>query len=92
MSQSLSVEQLLADWIVKELSKSAGLRTLLSITRAEPRFATRNYLARYKVRTAALDGTGQNPTDIGCSVVEVSFTNQRAELAPDTACDSIKDL
>jgi hypothetical protein len=43
------------------------------------------------VETATFDGTGQNPTNINCLVVEVSETNQTANIAEGTACDSIMD-
>jgi hypothetical protein len=59
---------------------------------AVPRPATRNFFQRFKVETATFDGTGQNPRDVSCLVVEVSETDQAARVANDTPCESIGDL
>jgi hypothetical protein len=86
----MSTEELLAKWMTDYIKNSDA--NVLSIRRAEPRFQTHNYFARFKVETAKLDGTGQNPIDIRCVVVEVSQTDQTAVIAPSTTCPSIKDL
>jgi hypothetical protein len=86
----MNTEELLANWIKKYIHTTEA--KVLRIRRAEPRFQTHNFFARFKVETAKLDGTGQNPTDIKCLVLEISETDQTAEIAPTTPCDSIKDL
>jgi hypothetical protein len=90
--QKLNTEELLGHWLVDYGSKLAADHGLLHIRRAEPRFVTHNYFARFKIETAKFDGTGQNPTDVACIVVEVSPTDQKATVAPATTCDAVKDL
>ena len=89
--QALNAGQLLARWLSEYSKDLPPEQSLLRIQRAEPRFQTRNYFHRFKVETATFDGTGQNPTNINCLVVEVSETNQTANIAEGTACDSIMD-
>ncbi len=89
--EGLNTGQLFANWLSEFSATMDSRQWLLRVQLAEPRFETRNYYARFKVYTATLDGTGQNPTDIECVVVEVSETNQAAKIAPQTACDSIPD-
>ncbi len=91
-SPRLGADQLLARWLLDYAESLPPQRGILRIRRAEPRPVTRNFFDRFKVEIAQFDGTGQNPTDISCVVVEVSETDQTAKVAPATACDSIKDL
>ncbi len=91
-NEKLNTEQLLADWLREFAATLPTSRGILRIRRAEPRFQTRNFFARFKVETASFDGTGQNPTDLKCIVVEVSETDQAARVASATECDSIRDL
>lgn len=88
----LNTDQLFAQWLVDHAATLPSQMAVIRVRRAEPRFQTRNYFARYKVETAHLSGDGTNPTQISCVVVEVSATDQTAKVAPGTACDSIKDL
>jgi hypothetical protein len=88
---NLNDGQLLARWLSEQAGTLPPGRGFLRIRRAEPRFQTRNFFNRFKVETAKFDGTGQNPTDIHCVVVEVSETDQTAQVATQTACDSVKD-
>lgn len=88
----LNEDQLFSTWLRNYSDSLPMEKGILRVRRAEPRFQTRNYFARYKVETAVLDGTGQNPTGVTCVVVEASATDQTAAQAPQTACDSIKDL
>lgn len=87
----MNTQELLASWI-SEYSKSVEEVSIISIRRGEPRFVYHNYFARYKVQTAMLDGSGQNPTNINCFVVEISETDQTATIEPTTECNSIHDL
>lgn len=50
------------------------------------------FFERFKVEMAKLDGSGANPTDVKCFVVEISYTSQTATILVDTTCDSIPDL
>jgi len=88
----LNTDQLFARWLQDLAATLPPPMAVIRIRRAEPRFQTRNYFARFKVETAHLDGVGTNPTQISCVVIEVSETDQVAKVAPETACDSIKDL
>ena len=88
----LSTDQLFARWLQDHAATLPTPMAVIRVRRAEPRFQTRNYFARFKVETAHLDGDGTNPTQISCVVVEVSATDQAAKVAAETACDSIKDL
>jgi hypothetical protein len=90
-STSMNSQKLLASWI-KEYSNGGEEVSILNIRRAEPRFVYHNYFARFKVIVAKLDGTGQNPVNINCFVVEISETDQTARIEPSTKCDSIHDL
>lgn len=85
-----NTEQLLADWLREHAATFGAGTGLLQVRRAEPRFAYHNYFARFKVETAEFDGTGQNPTNVSCQVVEVSVTDQSAIAVP-TPCESLKD-
>ena len=87
----MNTEELLANWI-KENGTFLNQKNILTIRRAQPRFQTRNFFSRFKIETAKLDGTGENPTEITCFVLEISETDQSALIAPDTKCDSIRDL
>lgn len=87
----MNVEELLANWINDNSSKLLQSQ-IISISRAEPIFASRNYFARYKIETAKLDGSGRNPTENNCFVLEISETDQTANVSPNTECDSIQDL
>jgi hypothetical protein len=84
-------EELFIDWVENFSANLPESRSVLRIQRATPRFQTRNYFARYKVVTAILDGTGQNPSQSACVIVEVSATDQTAQTV-DTACESVPDL
>ena len=86
----MNTDQLVAGWL-QTYAQSEGSKVVLSIRRAEPRFQTHNYFARFKIQTAVLDGTGENPREIECAVLEVSETDQAARLVS-TPCDSIRDL
>src|SRR5437868_8362225 len=88
----LNTEQLLSTWLSEYSSALPPQKGLLRIRRAEPRFQTRNFFARYKIEFAIFDGTGENPTQINCVVVEVSETDQTALIASTTTCDSIHDV
>jgi hypothetical protein len=88
----LKTEQLLSKWLSDYSNALPPQNGLLRIRRAEPRFQTRNYFARFKVEFATFDGTGQNPSQVKCVVVEVSETDQTALIASATMCDSIHDL
>ena len=88
----LNTDQLLAQWIQEHAAALPPQMAILRIRRAEPRFQTRNYFARFKVETAHLEGDGTHPSQISCVVVEVSATDQTAKIAAETACDSIRDL
>jgi hypothetical protein len=88
----LKTEQLLAKWLSDYSSKLRPGKGILRIRRAAPRFQTRNYFARFKIELATLDGTGQNPSQITCVVVEISETDQTAQIALDVTCGSIHDL
>jgi hypothetical protein len=90
-NQNLNTEQLLADWLREHGATFGPTTGILRIRRAQPRFAYHNYFARFKVETADFDGTGQDPSNITCQLVEVSVTDQAANAVP-TACDSIDDL
>ena len=90
--ENLSSSQLFARWLSGYSATIQSPRGVLRIRRAEPRFQTRNYFDRFKIETATFDGTGQNPTDVECFVVEVSYTDQTASVASGTSCNSIKDL
>jgi len=90
-TQGLNAGQLLAQWLSEYSTDLPPERSLFRIRLAEPRFQTRNYFHRFKVETATFDGTGQNPTNISCVVVEVSEADQTANIAQETACDAIKD-
>jgi hypothetical protein len=90
MSQ-MNTEQLLSKWL-NDYSGTDSSRGLLRVTRAEPRFQTRNYFARFKVEFATFDGTGQSPTDAQCLVVEVSTTDQTAKVASEPGCDAVRSL
>lgn len=92
ITQHLSADQLLAKWLSDYAGTLPPQRGVLRIRRAEPRFQTRNFFNRFKIEVATFDGTGQNPTDINCFVLEVSETDQSAVVATTTPCDSIKDL
>ena len=87
----MNTEELFADWLKSYAGSLPPAEGLLSVQAAVPRFQTHNFFARFKVRTATFDGTGQNPTNVKCVVVEVSTTDQQARVAAD-ACDSIPDL
>jgi hypothetical protein len=89
--RELNAEELLADWVRHNFSTSTR-RGILRIRRAEPRPATRNFFQRFKLETAEFDGTGRNPANVTCTVLEVSETDQRVIMASGTACDSIPDL
>lgn len=84
--QHLNSDQLFANWLAGFVP-TLGSRRILNIRRAEPRFQTRNFFARFKVETCELDGTGQNPTNLQRVVVEVSETNQASEVVT-TECSS----
>jgi hypothetical protein len=86
----MNTEELFAQWMIAYLTETDT--NVLRIRRAAPRFQTRNYFTRFKVETAKLDGTGQNPYDIKCVIVQVSDVDQRAQMDPSTSCDSISDL
>jgi hypothetical protein len=88
----LNTDQLLAKWLMDHGATLPPEMAVIRIRRAEPRFQTRNYFARFKVETAHLKGDGTDPSQISCVVVEVSATDQTAKVAGETACDSIKDL
>jgi hypothetical protein len=88
----LQTEQLLSKWLSDYSGTIPPQNGLLRIRRAELRFQTRNYFARFKVEFATFDGTGQKPSQVNCVVVEVSETDQTALIASTTPCDSIKDL
>ena len=87
----MKTDELLANWLHTYADGLPQGRNVVGIRRAEPRFQTRNYFARFKVETATLDGTGQNPTDRECFIVEVSDTDQAATVVP-TPCLSIAEL
>ena len=87
----MNTEELLSKWI-NTYQGSPGNYNIISIRRAEPRFLTRNYFARYKISVANLDGSGQNPSDLECFILEISETDQTALLVTGMLCDSIKDL
>lgn len=86
----MNTEQLLAKWL--EEYSTTNKVNILQIRRAGPRFQTRNYFARFKVETAKLDGTGQNPSDKECFILEISETSQTAVIDPSTSCSAINDL
>jgi hypothetical protein len=88
----LNTDQLFAQWLLAHGATLPPEMAVIRVRRAEPRFQTRNYFARFKIETARLDGDGTNPTEISCVVVEVSETDQTAQVAAETGCDSIKDL
>lgn len=88
----MTSDALFARWFTEFVGTLPPTKGLLRVRRAVPRFQHHNYFARYKVETATLDGTGQNPTDVACVVVEVSETDQSAEIAKETECPSISDL
>jgi hypothetical protein len=88
---SMNAEELLANWFP---TYAAGLpqgKNVIGIRRADPRFQTRNFSDRFKIEIAKLDGAGQNPTDRECFVLEVSVTDQSADVVS-TSCLSIADL
>lgn len=91
----MNTEQLLAKWLA-EYHKTENYITkkanVVRVIRAQPRFQTRNYFARFKVETAILDGTGQNPSNRECFVLEISETSQTVFIDSSTSCDSIGDL
>ena len=91
-TDKLNPYQLLARWLSEFVADFPPRKGILRIVAAEPRFQTRDYFNRFKIVTAIFDGTGRNPADIECVVLEVSYTDQSAMLAPDTPCDSIRDL
>jgi hypothetical protein len=88
----LNTDQLFAQWLMAHGASLPPEMAVIRVRRAEPRFQTRDYFARFKVETAHLDGDGTNPTQISCVVVEVSATDQTAKVATETGCESIKDL
>ena len=88
----LNAGQLLARWLSEFAGTLAPSNGILRIRAAEPRFQTRNFFHRFKVETATFDGTGQNPKDIQCQVLEISETDQSAMVAKATTCESIRDL
>jgi hypothetical protein len=92
VATQLNTDQLLAQWLMAYAATLPPEMAVIRVRRAEPRFQTRDYFARFKVETAHLEGDGTNPTGINCVVVEVSATDQTAIVATETACDSIKDL
>lgn len=85
-------EQLLADWLKQYGATLQPFRGLLRVRRAEPGFAFHNYFSRFKVEIATFDGTGENPTDVTCVVVETSVTNNSARIVPGLKCEDIGDL
>jgi len=87
----LNASQLLARWLSGDTGALPPGRGILRIRCAEPRFQTRNFFNRFKVETAKFDGSGQNPTDIRCMIVEISEADQTAQIAGYTTCDSVKD-
>jgi hypothetical protein len=87
----VNTEELLANWLRAYAGGLPQGKSVVEIRRAEPRFQTRDYFARFKVEIATLDGTGQHPTDRECLVVEVSESDQSAN-AVSTPCMSIADL
>jgi hypothetical protein len=89
--QTRNTDQIFADWLRDYAATLGATRGILRVRRAEPRFAYHNYFARFKVEVADFDGTGQNPANVTCQVVEVSVTDQAASAVL-TACDTIKDL
>jgi len=86
----MNTEELLLNW-VKTIINPDHQRNILGILRAEPRFQTHNYFARYKIKTAKLDPSGLNPVDIKCIVIEISETDQSVQVVG-TMCTEIKDL
>jgi hypothetical protein len=86
----MTIGELLIKWLKSNIDP-VNHRTLLSVVRAEPRFQTHNYFARYKIRTARLDPSGLNPIEIKCVVIEISETDQSVN-AVSTPCDEIQDL
>lgn len=83
--------QLLAAWLAGYCASLPPGKGLLRVRGAEPRFQTHNFFSRFKVEFAKFDGTGQNPAEIDCVVIEVSVTDQEAKVVS-TTCESIKDL
>lgn len=53
-----NTQKLFIGWLGDFMDKLPHTRSVLRIQRAEPRFQTRNYFARFKVATAVLDGSG----------------------------------
>jgi len=88
----MNTEQLLANWLRDYAATLPPQNGILRIRRAEPRFQSRDFFDRFKVEVAKFDGSGQNPTDITCVVVEVSVSDQKAMIAKSTECDSVPDL
>ncbi len=90
-NETRNTEELFADWLREYAATLGTADGVLRVRRAEPRFATRNYFARFKVETAEFDGTGQNPSNVTCQVIEVSVTDQAANSVA-TPCESLKNL
>jgi hypothetical protein len=92
MNGNKNAGQLFGEWLADYLSKLPVQQGLLRVRAAVPRPQTRNYFLRYKVEIATFDGTGQNPTNATCIVVEVSETDQTALIAAGTTCGSVPDV
>ncbi len=88
----LNSAQLFAKWLLEDSGTLTPDFSVLRIHRAEPRFQTKNYFARFKVEIAHLDGSGMNPTQVSCVVVEVSETDQSSAAVSGVRCESIKSL
>jgi hypothetical protein len=86
----VNANQLLSRWLLQYSETLPSSRGILRVRRAEP-ILGRGYRSRFKIETATFDGTGQNPSDVECFVLEISESDQTAQRSS-TTCDSIKDL
>lgn len=87
----LSTTELLAKWLTNFAPTVNFPKGILSITSATPRLVTHNFFERYKVRIATFDGSGQNPKNITCLVLEISATDQEANIIEGQSCELVPD-